>query len=275
VDAGDPLGRSALHYAAAFGHADAINLLLNRGAAVDAADDVGRHALHSAVHSGELAAARALLDRGARADAAAGAGRMMPLNIAAYRGDLPMIRLLLDRGALKDVSPEARIVSLLHAAAQGHPGALDLLLERGGSQMVAHDGGSAVAFAVKQGQAGTAMTFARRGAEMPPATQLFEVQDAFCRLLQMLAADVREASSTRFNLQSLVVGAAGQMRRLQVAEGAHEQLLLRREEEHARRLQQLEEAHARRLLTMEEAHARRVGGGAGGAREAPAGALVG
>jgi ankyrin repeat protein len=96
--AGD--GFTPLHLAAFFGHPDAIELLLARGAEVDA---FGRGwmtgtALHSAVSRARRAPVRLLLAAGANPNARQSAG-WTPLHSAAHNGDGESVRLLLEHGA--------------------------------------------------------------------------------------------------------------------------------------------------------------------------------
>ena len=93
-------GFTALHLAAFFGHAGAVDVLLERGAEVDA---FGRGwmtgtALHSAVSRKGADIARRLLEAGANPNARQSAG-WTPLAAAANNGDLASLDLLLAAGA--------------------------------------------------------------------------------------------------------------------------------------------------------------------------------
>jgi ankyrin repeat protein len=93
-------GFTALHLAAFFGQADAVDLLLARGAEVDARGTgwmIGTP-LHSAASGRHLEAARRLLDRGADPNARQARG-YTPLHAAAHNGDAALTALLRGRGA--------------------------------------------------------------------------------------------------------------------------------------------------------------------------------
>jgi uncharacterized protein len=93
-------GFTALHFAAFFGHPEAVALLIERGAEVDA---FGRGwmtgtALHSGVSRLQSEVARILLEAGANPDARQSAG-WTPLHAAAMNGDLASVEVLLAAGA--------------------------------------------------------------------------------------------------------------------------------------------------------------------------------
>lgn len=93
-------GFTPLHFAAFFGHPDAVRLLLGRGAEVDA---FGRGwmtgtALHSAVSRMRAEVVRLLLEAGANPNARQSTG-WTPLHGAASNGDEAGAGLLLDAGA--------------------------------------------------------------------------------------------------------------------------------------------------------------------------------
>ena len=157
-------GETPLLCAARRGHADALQLLLDRGASVHrrgtgqiltrraaaagaraAADDGGGFAmvrydsmtaLHVAVDGNHRQCAAILLDAGARVDARFQSGLdhsgYRALDLAALRGHAESLRLLLDRGArLWAFGGSFRRTALHYATIEGHLGCMRLLLERG------------------------------------------------------------------------------------------------------------------------------------------------
>lgn len=92
IGALDAAGRTALHIAAAAGHAQVARILLARGAAVDARDGLGNSPLHYAATLPSPDTARLLVKSGANSEAV-GAGGLRPLDLAA---DERTARLLSD-----------------------------------------------------------------------------------------------------------------------------------------------------------------------------------
>lgn len=93
-------GFTALHFAAFFGHPNAVSLLIERGAEVNA---FGRGwmtgtALHSGVSRLRSEVVRVLLGAGANPDVRQSGG-WTPLHAAAKNGDLVSVELLLEAGA--------------------------------------------------------------------------------------------------------------------------------------------------------------------------------
>lgn len=126
----DGFGETALHRAAATGHADVAQAILSHGAAVDPVSHVGRTPLHSAAENGCLAAAKALLDHKARPGALNGDG-MTPLHLAARHGHADVVRLLLARGADPNAMGEYTGSPLHEAAANGRHAVAQALLAHG------------------------------------------------------------------------------------------------------------------------------------------------
>lgn len=99
----DPLGRSALHYAALRNDVDGVRAALAAGEGIDQPEGrSGYTPLHLAVQDGALQAATILLDAGANLEATTDLGeRPLHLSVMNWRNseDGSLIRLLLDRGA--------------------------------------------------------------------------------------------------------------------------------------------------------------------------------
>jgi cytohesin len=135
---------TALHRAAAAGHADLVKALLDGSAQVDARDYGGGTALHAAALHGHVDAAAVLLDRGADPSAPDEEG-LTPLHFAARNGHEPAAALLLARGADPNARGKFTGMPLHKAAERGHRGLVELLLARGGLAN-ARSGGSHTAF---------------------------------------------------------------------------------------------------------------------------------
>ncbi|EER41737.1 conserved hypothetical protein [Histoplasma capsulatum H143] len=100
----DTTGRTALSRAAVTGRVDAIELLLNSGAALDCVDYTGRSPLSWAAESGSLAAVKLLIDRGANVNLkdVKGTGPLGWAHLAGHGPDIRVIkRVLQEHGASK------------------------------------------------------------------------------------------------------------------------------------------------------------------------------
>src|SRR5579872_4706809 len=139
----DPFGSSALVYAAAQGHLDAVRLLLERGAHVDAT------------------LVKLLLEAGADVNAADSKGDT-PLLKAAWLGvPLEVVSLLLERGAEVNAQNAGGQTALMLAAGWSSDDIVQLLLEHGADH----------AMADKKGR--TALMYARHPLSVLPA-EFFE-----------------------------------------------------------------------------------------------------
>ena len=168
ASATDDVKETALHRAAAAGHADVAELLLTHAAAADAASHVGRTPLHQAAEAGHLAAATALLDHKARLGPLDSNGQT-PLHLAARQGHVDLVRLLLTRGADPNAMGEFTGSPLHEAAAHGRIAAAQALLAHG-ALANAHSKGAASAWtpwheARKAGHADLALLLRRHGGE--------------------------------------------------------------------------------------------------------------
>lgn len=92
------VGAQPLHFAAANGDVELVNLLLDRGAKINAATQDGWTALHFACLRGDEGLVQLLLDRDADVSMTTTSG-VSALSIATSEGDREIVELLLDRGA--------------------------------------------------------------------------------------------------------------------------------------------------------------------------------
>jgi len=157
-----------LHWAAAGGHKDTVELLLARGADVRAPDLPYRWTpLHSAASYGHTAVAAILLDHGADVDAKTKWGRRTPLSLAAEAGHAEMVRWLIAHGA--DVHPEGDDgwTPLHWAAIPEDPSALDVLLGHGAAVNAADsEGVTPLHHAVRSARVESARHLIARGADV-------------------------------------------------------------------------------------------------------------
>jgi N-acyl-D-amino-acid deacylase len=127
ADITDDRGITPLMYAAEVGSADAVRLLIDRGADVSAQNAFGSTALMWSVS--DSAKVRLLLDHGAQVNTAARSGRTALIIAAFTNPSAEVVRLLLDKGAKVGVM-DSRHVTPLNAAAFGNDTAtVRLLLE--------------------------------------------------------------------------------------------------------------------------------------------------
>ena len=103
------LGLTALHLAAAYGHTEAVALLLDRGAEIHARATSLATPLHCAAENGQTQVISQLIDSGADPHACANKGDT-PLHYAAFSGRLAATKLLVARGA--DVHARDRVRQL-------------------------------------------------------------------------------------------------------------------------------------------------------------------
>ena len=132
VNASQPDGTTALHWAAAWNNEDAINLLLRAGADAKARNRYGATPLSEAVASGSAATVEALLKAGADPRTLTTEAGETVVMTAARTGNADVVRLLLDRGA--DVNAREQYkgqTALMWAAAERHPSVVKLLLDHG------------------------------------------------------------------------------------------------------------------------------------------------
>ena len=129
-------GVTALMYAAAGGHIDTLNALLEAGAEVDKAHMQGGTALME----------------------------------AATKGDMPCIEALLKAGANPTVKDQDNVTALMSAASQGHGEAAALFASKGvNADALASSGGSALMFAAAGGHADAVAALIKLGVDVNKA----------------------------------------------------------------------------------------------------------
>ena len=131
VDAAQPDGATALHWAAYRNDSEIAALLLDAGADVNAANELGATPVWLAADNGSAGMVRRLLDAGADPDVALQNGET-PVMTASRTGSADAVRQLLARGA--DVNAKERSrgqTALMWAVAQGHHAVIDVLLAHG------------------------------------------------------------------------------------------------------------------------------------------------
>jgi hypothetical protein len=99
------VGNTALHWAAAKGHASAVRLLIQSGAPVEQRNESGATPLHSAAANGQLPAARALLSAGAH-HAVADYAEQTPHTAALSRGWNDVAKLIAHFGLARQMSEQ-------------------------------------------------------------------------------------------------------------------------------------------------------------------------
>lgn len=132
VNAAEPDGTTALHWAAHWNDLEAVRLLLRAGADAKAANRYGATPLSEAVTSGNTEIVLALLNAGADPKTLTTPDGETVLMTAARAGNIDAVRLLIERGA--DVNARENYkgqTALMWAAAERHPEVVKLLLDHG------------------------------------------------------------------------------------------------------------------------------------------------
>ncbi|MDO8794185.1 MAG: ankyrin repeat domain-containing protein [Vicinamibacterales bacterium] len=167
VNAPEPDGATALHWAANADDVDIARLLIGAGARPDVANDYGVTPLSIAAARGSAGLVDVLLTAGANPNLAPPNGER-PLMAAARAGNAAAVRTLLDRGArVADKDPSRGQNALMWAVAAGNHDVVRLLLERGADvQARSASGFSAILFAAREGDLDMARQLLDAGARV-------------------------------------------------------------------------------------------------------------
>jgi uncharacterized protein len=128
VNAAEPDGTTALHWASYRDDGVSAELLIRAGANVNAANDLGATPLWTASLNGSTAMVRRLLEAGANPNAALLLGET-PLMVAARSGNASVVEQLLTRGANVNARAARGQTALMWAVAQKHPDVVKALIE--------------------------------------------------------------------------------------------------------------------------------------------------
>lgn len=128
VNAPQPDGATAIHWAAHRGDALMADALIKAGANVNATEEGGVTALALAATNGD----EAMVDRLIKAGAKSNLGRETAVLAAARTGSVPVMRLLLAAGGDPNAKePVRHQTALMWAASERHPETVRLLIEQG------------------------------------------------------------------------------------------------------------------------------------------------
>jgi ankyrin repeat protein len=165
VNATEPDGSTALHWAANWGDAGTVDLLLRAGANVAAENRYGVRPLSVAAANGHAEIVEKLLLAGADPNTVFGDGESALMS-AARTGNVPALELLLAYGADPNGKEGWRgQTALMWAAVENHPAAVNILIEAGADLEARSNGGfAALMFAARAGHLDVARTLLDAGA---------------------------------------------------------------------------------------------------------------
>ncbi len=191
VNAVEPDGTTALHWASYRDDVESADAMLRAGAKVNSANDLGATPLWIASLNGSAAMVRRLLQAGANPNAALLLGET-PVMVASRSGSAEVVEQLLAKGANVNARAARGQTALMWAVAQEHPGVVKLLLAGGAdvhaksdvwSQVMAvpphglleynraipHGGDTALMFAARVGDLDSAKLLVAAGANVNDA----------------------------------------------------------------------------------------------------------
>jgi uncharacterized protein len=170
VNAVQPDGTTALHWAVDRDAQEMVRLLILAGADVKAANRYGATPLWLASLNGNAVIMGMLLEAGADAAAVSAEGETA-LMVAARTGKLDAVEMLLSRGADPNTKESWRgQTALMWAAAEGHASVIEALIKHGADVQARSNGGfSALLFAAREGRISAIDALLKAGADMNDA----------------------------------------------------------------------------------------------------------
>ena len=167
VNAAEPDGATALHWAARTNDVQTADMLIRAGANIKAANRYGITPLYLACTAGNAALIDMLLKAGADPNTALSEGETA-LMTAARSGTIDGVNLLLARGA--DINRKETWrgqTALMWAAGEGHVDVIRALLAHGADVHARSNGGfTPLLFAVREGKIAAVKTFLEAGADL-------------------------------------------------------------------------------------------------------------
>jgi ankyrin repeat protein len=171
VNASQPDGTTALHWAAYHDDTETAALLIKAGAEVNVVNYYGISALAQACKNGSAAMVKLLLDAGADVNQTLKGGETV-LMLAARSGDAEAVQMLLSRRANPNARERLGQTALMWAAAEGHTAAVRALIAAGADMNARTESGfTAFFFAVREGRLETVRAFLEAGASVQAMMQ--------------------------------------------------------------------------------------------------------
>ena len=166
VNAVQPDGTTALHWAVERDAIEIVQLLIRAGANVKATNRYGATPLWLASLNGNAATIGVLLEAGADPSATSDEGETA-LMVAARTGKVDAVNLLLARGADPNVKEQWRgQTALMWAAAEGYAPVIEALVARGADVSARSNGGfTAILFAAREGRIAAVDALIKAGAD--------------------------------------------------------------------------------------------------------------
>ncbi len=166
VNAAQPDGTTALHWAVFHDDTGSVEMLVKAGANVNVINRYGAPPLAQACMNRNPAVVKLLLQTGADANAAMKGGETV-LMLAARSGDVDTVKALLARGARPNSRERLGQTALMWAAAEGHTAVVRALIDAGASVNATLDSGfTAFFFAVRGGHLETVRAFLAAGSDV-------------------------------------------------------------------------------------------------------------
>ena len=165
VNAAQPDGTTALHWAAYHDDTETAALLLKAGADVNIVNRYGMSSLAQACKNGSAAMVKMLLEAGADINLTLKGGETM-LMLASRSGNAEAVQMLLGRRANPNARERLGQTALMWAAAEGHTAIVRALIAAGADKNAKTDSGfTPFFFAVREGRLDTVRAFLAAGAD--------------------------------------------------------------------------------------------------------------